>query len=300
MNQPPKRRKTTSAASSNPEPLKNPALVTIDINAVEVPELTEQEQSDRLNLERKVERAFFEAGKALMELRERRLYRSAHRTFEEYCRDRFGHSRQQSNYLIAAAGVYENLTTNGCQNMVDKDLATNGCQILPTSERQVRPLVPLKLEEQRSCWQQAVEEAGGKIPSGRIVKDVVQRIMERVKAPNPYRMGEVCQILPKDNPELRGKGGCWCIISHVGDFSCTVTAWDGQYTVRIDHLKPLNYSDSDCQQMQLLSDRIRRLRENSSLEAPTEAVLKCLGELKRPYLTTVEEKLLSVIEKEYD
>lgn len=36
--------------------------------AVEIPELTEEEQRDRLHLERKVERAFFEAGKALMEL----------------------------------------------------------------------------------------------------------------------------------------------------------------------------------------------------------------------------------------
>jgi hypothetical protein len=49
-----------------------------------VEELTQEEQSDRLHLERKVERAFFEAGKALTELRDRRLYRSTHKTFEEY------------------------------------------------------------------------------------------------------------------------------------------------------------------------------------------------------------------------
>jgi hypothetical protein len=123
--------------------------------------------------------------------------------------------------------------------------------------------------------------------------------MERTQVPNPYRVGEVCQILPKDNPELRGKGGCWCIVSHVGEFSCTVTAWDGQYTVRIDHLKPLNYSDAECQQMQDICDRIRRLRETENLEKAARAVLKYLGELKRPYLTDVEEKLLSLIEQEY-
>jgi hypothetical protein len=54
--------------------------------------LTEEEQRDHLHLERKVERAFFEAGRALTELRDRRLYRSTHRTFEKYCRDRFGYS----------------------------------------------------------------------------------------------------------------------------------------------------------------------------------------------------------------
>ncbi|WP_375503442.1 hypothetical protein [uncultured Nostoc sp.] len=75
--------------------------------------------------------------------------------------------------------------------------------------------------------------------------------------------------------------------------------WDGKYTVRIDHLKPLNYLESECQQMQKICDRIRRLRENENLEDAGRAVLKYLGELKRPYLTLVEEKLLSMIEQEY-
>lgn len=47
------------------------------------------EGADRNHLERKVERAFYEAGKALQQLRDRKLYRSTHRTFEDYCRDRF-------------------------------------------------------------------------------------------------------------------------------------------------------------------------------------------------------------------
>ncbi|MEH1950346.1 MAG: hypothetical protein V7K77_25805 [Nostoc sp.] len=118
---PPNRKKTTSASSSDSKAPANsatedisqqidPASATITVAAVEVEELSETEQSDRLHLERRVERAFFEAGKALAELRDRRLYRSSQRTFEDYCRvrpwrwrsHRFGHSRQKSNYLIAA------------------------------------------------------------------------------------------------------------------------------------------------------------------------------------------------------
>ncbi|MBD2247517.1 hypothetical protein [Nostoc sp. FACHB-888] len=72
--------------------------------------------------------------------------------------------------------------------------------------------------------------------------------------------------------------------------------WDGEYTLRIDHLKPLNYLESKCQQ---ISYHISRLRENENLEEAARAVLKHLGELKRPYLTAVEEKLLGVIEQEY-
>ncbi|MCC2695384.1 hypothetical protein [Nodularia sp. LEGE 04288] len=264
----------------------------------EIDELTPEEEHERLYLERRVERAFYEAGKALAQLRDRRLYRSTHKTFEDYCRDRFGHSRQKSNYLIAAADVFDNLTTIGCQNSLVEDLTTNGLQILPTSERQVRPLTKLEPQQQQEIWQAAVQEAGGKAPSGRVVKDVVERIMERTKVPNTYQLGEVCQIIVKDNPDLRGKGGCWCIVTAVNEFSCTVMAWDGEYTVRMDHLKPMNYLEQECEQMQSLSTRINKLRQSGNLEKAADAVLKHLGEVNRPYLTDLEEKILSLIELE--
>lgn len=160
-----------------------------------------------------------------------------------YCKDRFGYSsRRQPDLLIEAAGIVDNLSEK-CDPL---DL------ILPTNERQVRPLTKLEPEEQWEAWQLSVEKAGGKVPAARIVSDIVQCIMERTKVPNPYRVGEVCQILPKDNPELRGKGKCWCIVSQVNDFTCTVTTWDEQYVVKMDHLKSLNYSDDDRQQMVVL------------------------------------------------
>jgi hypothetical protein len=157
-----------------------------------------------------VERAFYEAGKALRELRDRRLYRSTHPTFEGYCRDRFGFTHRHVNYLIAGSQVVENLQTgtngsqtqrdremgtigrqiqeydktgtNGSQIQSDGEMGTIGAQILPTNERQVRSLVQLEPEQQREAWQQAVVEAGGKVPSGRIVKDIVER-MQQVESP---------------------------------------------------------------------------------------------------------------------
>ena len=306
---PSKRKKATSAASTDSTSAANsanedisqqedPGSATITVTAVEVPELTEQEIRDRLLLERKVERAFFEAGKALAELRDRRLYRSSHRTFEDYCRDRFGHSRQQSNYLIAAADVYENLTTICCQNSSDDDLTTNKTQILPTSEGQVRSITKLEPQQQWEVWQIAVEEAGGKVPTGRIVKDVVQRIMERTKVPNTYQIGEVCQILAKDNPDLRGKGGYWCIVTAVQDYSCTVKIWNGELTVGLKHLKSYDYLPADCEQMQVICDRIS-LVYSSALEESVQKFLEMLGKLNRAYLTDLEEKLLGVLESEY-
>ncbi len=68
---------------------------------------------------------------------------------------------------------------------------TIGSQILPTNECQVRPLARLEPSQQRECWRQAVKAAGDKVPSGRQVKDIVDRIRERTKVPNPYREGEI-------------------------------------------------------------------------------------------------------------
>ncbi|MEH2023022.1 hypothetical protein [Nostoc sp.] len=239
-------------------------------------------------MERKVERAFFEAGKALTELRDHRLYRSTHGTFEEYCRDRFGYSRRQPYLLMEAAVIFDNLLENCDRND----------HILPTNEWQIRPLSKLDSDIQPEAWEQAVDSANGKVPSHRIVKDVVQRIIERTKVPNTYQIGEVCQILVKDNPELRGKGRCWAIVSAVNEFSCTVRMWDGEYAIGLQHLKSFNYLPQECQQVKEICDRISRVY-SGELEESVQKFLEMLGKLNRAYLTAVEEKLLSLIEKEY-
>ncbi|NJO63014.1 MAG: hypothetical protein HC836_33790 [Richelia sp. RM2_1_2] len=276
-------------------------LPSVDVEIVEAEELTVDEERDRLNLERKVERAFYEAGKALQELRNRRLYRSTHGTFEEYCRDRFGFTHRHVNYLIAGSQVVDNLQmgTIGSQTEVKDFVGTNSGQVLPTSECQVRPLVSLEPSQQREVWQQAVETAGGKVPSGRIVKDIVQQIMERTKVPNPYRVGEVCQFIPKDNPELKGKSNCWCIVTEVKDFSCIVIAWDGEYAIAVQYLKSKDYSDFECEEMKKVCDRMSQLY-SPDMEATALVVLKSLGELKRSHLTELEDKLLGVLERDYN
>lgn len=298
MNKPPRKRSkatstasidSTSANSANEDISQqvDPGSATITVTAVEVTELTQEEQSDRLHLERKVERAFFEAGKALTELRDRRLYRSTHKTFEDYCRDRFGHSRRQSYLLMDAAVVFDNLIEK-CDPLD---------HILPTNERQVRPMTKLEPHQQQEVWVKAVEQSGGKVPPARIVKNVVQQIMERTQVPNTYQIGEVCQILAKDNPELRGKGGCWGIVNHVGEFSCTVKTWDSEYIVGLQHLRSFNYLPAECEQMGVICDRISRVY-SSGLEESVQKFLESLGKLNRAYLTALEEKLLKVLELE--
>ena len=75
--------------------------------------------------------------------RSRRLYRHTHATFEDYCRERWGMNRAHAYRLIDAATVAVNLSPMG--------------DILPTAERQARPLTVLEPAQQREAWQRAVE-----------------------------------------------------------------------------------------------------------------------------------------------
>ena len=145
---------------------------TVDPRAVCDDELSFEDERDRLKLEREVERAFYRAGCALKELRDRRLYRSSHKTFQEYCQDRFGFTRRRSDYLISAAEVVDNLSGEPEAKLEREPLVL----ILPTSERQCRPLTKLKPEQQREIWHKAVETSKGKVPSGKVVSALVAEI----------------------------------------------------------------------------------------------------------------------------
>ncbi|BAZ50327.1 hypothetical protein NIES4103_29430 [Nostoc sp. NIES-4103] len=185
----------------------------------------------------------------MAELRQSRLYCSTHKTFEEYCRvrpwrwrsHRFGHSRQKSNYLIAAAQVYENLTTNCCQNSEIDDLTTNGSQILPSSEGQVRPLANLEPQQQQQAWQRAVEKAGGKVPSGRIVKEIVEQLKDKplFSACDFCQVGDVFTICKLEGTE-RKYNNCWAIAVALNDFSIEVDVHDTTLTVKPENLNKID------------------------------------------------------------
>ena len=258
--------------------------VTLDVVAFE--ELTDDEQRDRLHLERQVERSFSVAGQALRELRDRRLYRSTHPNFESYCRDRFGYNRSRSYQLIDAAIVMD--VFEKCPQIVD---------IFPNRESQVRPLTKLDPPQQVEAWNQAVEEANAKVPSARIVSSIVDRIRERSPVPNPWNVGDVCSLIVKDNPDLRGKGGCWAIVTEVHQFSCTVKTWNGECLARIENLKELLLSPAQKLEVRQLGERLNRLSQVPELDRGAYPILESLG--KQLFLTPLEEKLVNLLEDEY-
>ena len=127
--------------------------------------------------------------------------------------------------------------------------------------------------------------------------DIVQRIREKTKATNPYKEGEVCSILVKENPDLRGLGGCWAIVVEVREFGCLVETWKGEISVRIENLKPMDYSPRERQEMHFLSARLSKLGAAEIEEETILGFLALLGKIKRPFLTPKEEALLSCLEE---
>lgn len=77
--------------------------------------------------------------------------------------------------------------------------------------------------------------------------------------------------------------------------------------VKIEYLKELGYTEGDCQTVRRLCerkalatrDRLSRRRELEDIEETAVAFLGILGKLQRPYLSALEEEMLTMLEKYY-
>ena len=135
------------------------------------PDLTETEQKRLQELEIIVKRginSYWEVGKALTEIRDRRLYREKYATFEKYCREVWDLSKTHVNRQIGAAQVVEVLTPIGVN--IER-------------ESVVRPLVGLDNEQIKTAVKEAQKAAGDEPLTARLV----------AQAAAPYRSKETAK-----------------------------------------------------------------------------------------------------------
>lgn len=141
----------------------------------EVDHLDDSERADLATCERAVaglQRALAVAGKALATIRQARLYRETHATFELYVQDRWGMERAHAYRLIDAWPVAAALSPMG-----------------DTNERQVRELLPVA---KRHGVAAAVElytglrEQGVKVTAARL-RDAVRVLPPRLAEPEQAR-----------------------------------------------------------------------------------------------------------------
>lgn len=113
--------------------------------------LNSRESSRLTELETKIskgEKVFVEVGSALSEIRDQRLYRTTHPTFEDYCRAKWNFTRQHGNQIIDAAVTVKSLP--------------EGLETIVSNFSQARALAKVPAEERVTVLKAAQKQATGR------------------------------------------------------------------------------------------------------------------------------------------
>lgn len=159
-------------------------------------ELTITEAKSLASHEKTIERGiatFQEVGAALMAIRDGKLYRQSHKTFEHYCRERWQMEKRHAYRMIDAAEVAEDVS-QGTQK--------------PTTERHARPLASVPRESRAEVWQQAVDTAPkDEVGEPKLTAKHVEETVQQWKSPKvetpvvdeePEMYDELEQVVPSN------------------------------------------------------------------------------------------------------
>jgi phage N-6-adenine-methyltransferase len=114
---------------------------------------------------------FRDVGTALLEIRDNRLYReTGYATFAQYCRERWGFSRQRGYQLMSAAQVSNVLDTAGLE--------------APRNARQAAELARLNdPEEQVEVWRAVVEKFGENVTAQQVREAIRPEVLPPKRRP---------------------------------------------------------------------------------------------------------------------
>ena len=155
------------------QPTPNVLDMVLGPAETELSPLTTWENGRLAHLERIIEaglQTFYDVGGALMEIREGRLYRQTHRSFEAYTKERWGMGKSRAHQLIEAAS-----TVAAISGPVVEGEPSTIVDTLPVNESQVRPLAGLDDQAKREVWAEAVATAPAGKVTGRHVEETVRR-----------------------------------------------------------------------------------------------------------------------------
>jgi hypothetical protein len=127
----------------------------------EAAELAEHEQVIEHGL-----KTFIEVGNALAAIRESRLYRTVHDTFEDYCRERWGFNDRRASQLITAAGLVSTIVETGLP--------------APANEGQARALTSVPEPDRADVWRETLDRTDGR-PTAAAVRESAEVLEQRRK-----------------------------------------------------------------------------------------------------------------------
>ena len=133
-------------------------------------------------------RGYVEAGEALRTIRDARLYRETHGTFEDYCRERWGWNRNRADQLITSAATSLQLEGSGAP--------------APANEAQARELVGLPADEAAHIMRTAAET--GQNITARIIRETRVQITQPKETPKETNMTAAPSRLAIPQPPKHG------------------------------------------------------------------------------------------------
>lgn len=166
--------------------------------------LTRAEEIALADCEERIERGmktFIEVGQSLAAIRDSRLYRGTHATFEDYAVERWNLSRAHAYRMIAAAEVVSPMG----------DIETP-----PTNERQARALGEVPEEDRADVWNETVERTNGK-PTAAAVREVSEEQRKRADEQRDAR-ALLRRIVDLTAPANRSAGFVESWVDHLGTY----------------------------------------------------------------------------------
>jgi len=137
-------------------------------------------------------KSFIEVGMALAEIRDLRLYRLTFKTFEGYCREKWGWGRQRAYELIAASEAARLLPEAVNQNVIHGLQNERQARVIARIPKAVRAEVLEAVIEAGPVTARAIHEAAEKAGRAEVV-EAAGPLMASAKVsleigPSPYRI----------------------------------------------------------------------------------------------------------------
>jgi hypothetical protein len=205
-------------------------------------------------LEGKIEKGlktFFEVGRALVEINDKRLYRESHKTFADYCEDRWSLSRASAYRHMDAAKVVGVLSPIG--------------DTVPRNEATARPLAALldQPDMLADAWSEAQEfaEAENRQP---MAEDVIGTAAwkEHRKA----KIGKAVEKTTAEQPEKTPRARLLETLALITEIPAKVANIDLEAVGKIDTRKVRD------ERVQIVQDADAALMELMEALEPSEAV----------------------------
>ncbi len=151
------------------------------------------------SLEKVIERgveSFLATGSALKEIRDQRLYREGHKTFEAYVKARWEFQKDYANKLIGSSEMKQKMNT--MVSVSDADKIQN--------ERQLRELKSVPDESLAEVIAKAAEIAGDAPLTAKVLKEAREQVLEPTE---PTAEEPACEdVEPEPEPEPVGPLQC--------------------------------------------------------------------------------------------